>query len=124
MDAGVAAASPEESPDRELASLTRVAQVLRELPRERVSSSIKIRFAKGEYPMSEGTAAVPVGTGETKASAVHYQRPGLTAITPYHHRSGPAAQFIEFLKSAFEGVERMRMPAPDGFHHAREVANR
>jgi len=63
--------------------------------------------------MSEGTAAVPVGTGETKASAVHYQRPGLTAITPYIIVR-PAAQFIEFLKSAFEGVERMRMPAPDG----------
>ncbi len=71
--------------------------------------------------MSEGTAAVPVGTGETKASAVHYQRPGLTAITPYIIVR-PAAQFIEFLKSAFEGVERMRMPAPDGSIMHAEVA--
>jgi len=37
----------------------------------------------------------------------------LTGITPYIIVR-PAAQFIEFLKSAFEGVERMRMPASDG----------
>jgi len=111
---------PEESPDRELASLTRVAQVLRELPREEFRVALKSDLQR-RVSMSEGTAAVPVGTGETKASAVHYQRPGLTGITPYIIVR-PAAQFIEFLKSAFEGVERMRMPAPDGSIMHAEVA--
>jgi uncharacterized glyoxalase superfamily protein PhnB len=111
---------PEETPDRELASLTRVAQVLRELPREEFRVALKSDLQR-RASMSEGTAPVPVGTGETKASAVHYQRPGLTAITPYIIVR-PAAQFIEFLKSAFEGVERMRMPAPDASIMHAEVA--
>src|SRR5258707_14957052 len=70
--------------------------------------------------MNEGTASA-TGTREAKARAVHYQRPGLTAITPYIIVR-PAAQFIEFLKSAFEGTERMRMPAPDGSIMHAEVA--
>ncbi len=111
---------PEETPDRKLASLTRVAQVLRDLPREEFRVALKSDLQR-RASMSEGTAAVPVGAGETKASAVHYQRPGLTAITPYIIVR-PAAQFIEFLKSAFEGVERMRMPAPDGSIMHAEVA--
>jgi len=111
---------PEESPDRELASLARVAQVLRELPREEFRVALKSDLQR-RASMSEGAAAVPVGTGETKASAVHYQRPGLTGITPYIIVR-PAAQFIEFLKSAFEGVERMRMPASDGSIMHAEVA--
>src|SRR5260370_16873246 len=103
---------PEESPDRELASLARVAQVLRELPREEFRVALKSDLQR-RASMSEGAAAVPVGTGETKASAVHYQRPGLTGITPYI-LTRPAPQSLQLLKSAFEGVERMRMPAPDG----------
>jgi PhnB protein len=63
--------------------------------------------------MSEGTGAVPAGTGAAKGKAVSYQRPGLTAITPYIVVR-PAARFIEFLKAAFHATERMRMPAPDG----------
>jgi len=62
--------------------------------------------------MSEGTAATKT-TREAQVRAVHYQRPGLTSITPYIIVR-PAAQFIEFLKSVFDGIERMRMPAPDG----------
>ena len=62
--------------------------------------------------MSEGTGAA-AGAGEAQARAVPYQRPGLTSITPYVIVR-PAARFMEFLKSAFEGMERMRMPAPDG----------
>ena len=71
--------------------------------------------------MSEGAAASPARTGKAQAGAVHYQRPGLTSITPYIIVR-PAAQFIEFLKTAFEGVERMRMPAPDGSIMHAEVA--
>ncbi len=63
--------------------------------------------------MSEGTGAVPAGAADAKAKAAPYQRPGLTAITPYIVVR-PATQFIEFLKAAFHATERMRMPAPDG----------
>jgi PhnB protein len=71
--------------------------------------------------MSEGPAASAAGTGEVKAKAAHYQRPGLNSITPYIIVR-PATQFIEFLKSAFEGRERMRMPAPNGSIMHAEVA--
>lgn len=71
--------------------------------------------------MSDGTGASAAGKGEAWARGVHYLRPGLTAITPYIIVR-PAAQFIEFLKSAFAGVERMRMPAPDGSIMHAEVA--
>jgi PhnB protein len=48
-------------------------------------------------------------------------RPGLTSITPYIIVR-PAPQFMEFLKRAFDGIERMRMPAPDGSIMHAEVA--
>jgi PhnB protein len=70
--------------------------------------------------MNEGTAS-SARTGEAQAKAVHYLRPGLTAITPYIIVR-PAARFIEFLKTAFGGTERMRMPAPDGSIMHAEVA--
>jgi PhnB protein len=63
--------------------------------------------------MNEGTAPSSAKAGETKAIALGYQRPGLTAITPYIIVR-PAVQFIEFLKTAFGATEQMRMPAPDG----------
>ena len=74
--------------------------------------------------MSEGKATSAAGTGEAKAKTVQYQRPGLTAITPYIIVR-PAAQFIEFLKSSFDGVERMRMPTPEGsiMHAEVEIGN-
>jgi uncharacterized glyoxalase superfamily protein PhnB len=71
--------------------------------------------------MSEDTATSAAGTREAKAKAAHYQRPGLNSITPYIIVR-PATQFIEFLKSAFEGMERMRMPAPNGSIMHAEVA--
>jgi PhnB protein len=111
---------PEEAPDRNLPALTRVAQVLRELPREEFRETLKSDLKRRTF-MSEGNAGSAAGTGEAHARAVHYQRPGLTAITPYIIVR-PAAQFMEFLKSAFEGVERVRMPAPDGSIMHAEVA--
>ncbi len=108
---------PEKAPDHELASLARVAEVLRDLPREEFRAALKSDLQR-RASMSEGTAA---RTGEAKAKTVHYQRPGLTAITPYIIVRG-AAQFIEFLKSSFEGVERMSVPTPDGKIMHAEVA--
>jgi uncharacterized glyoxalase superfamily protein PhnB len=110
---------PEPAPDRDLASLTSVAQALRELPREEFRAALKSDLQR-RTPMSEGTAA-SAGTGEAQARAVHYQRPGLTSITPYIIVR-PAAQFMEFLKSAFDGIERMSMPTPSGSIMHAEVA--
>jgi len=111
---------PEEEPDRDLASLMRVAQVLRDLPREEFRAGLKSDLQR-RATMNEGTAGSATGKVKAQASAIHYQRPGLTSITPYIIVR-PAAQFIEFLKSAFEGTERMRMPAPDGSIMHAEVA--
>jgi uncharacterized glyoxalase superfamily protein PhnB len=97
---------PEEKPDRKLAALVRVAQALRELPREEFRAALRSNLQR-RTKMSEGTTAA--GT----AKEVYYLRPGLTSITPYIIVR-PAAQFMEFLKAAFGGVERLRMPAPDG----------
>ena len=101
---------PEKAPGRELTALVRVAQALRELPRKEFRAALKSDLQR-RGSMNEGTAA---GAGAAAAArALHYQRPGLTSITPYVIVRR-AAQFIEFLKMAFEGVERVRMPAPDG----------
>lgn len=108
---------PEEVPDPELASLTRVAQILRELPREEFRAALKSDLQR-RASMSEGTAAAAQTRGTKE---VHYMRPGRTSIIPYVIVR-PAARFMEFLKSAFEGVERMRMPAPDGSIMHAEVA--
>src|SRR6266478_4009312 len=111
---------PEEAPDLDLSALVRVAEGLRELPREEFRVALKSDLQR-RVSMNEGTAA---GTGEAKARAVHYQRPGLTSITPYIIVR-PAAQFIEFLKSAFAGIERLRMPTPGGLimHAEVEIGN-
>ena len=111
---------PEESPDPELASLTRVAQILRELPRVEFQAALKSDLQR-RASMSEGTAAAKAGAGEAQAKAVHYMRPGLTSITPYIIVRG-ATQFIEFLKTSFEATERMRVPTPDALIMHAEVA--
>src|SRR5437762_2558172 len=110
----------EKTPDRELASLARVAQELRDLPREEFRTALKSDLQRSAS-MGEGTGAAKAGTGEGQARIVHYMRPGLTAITPYIIVRG-AAQFIEFLKTSFEATERIRVPAPDGSIMHAEVA--
>lgn len=49
-----------------------------------------------------------------------YMRPGFTSVTPYLIVEG-AAQFIEFLKSAFAATERRRVSAPSGLIMHAEV---
>src|SRR5882762_4834837 len=67
--------------------------------------------------MNEGAAPSPAPA----KSEVHHMRPGFTSITPYIVIKG-AARFIEFLKAAFEGTERLRVPLPDGSLMHAEVA--
>src|SRR5260370_42679051 len=95
---------PEETPDRELASLTRVAQALRDLPREEFRVALKSDLQR-RASMSEGKAASAsaAGTGEAKAKTVHYQRPGLTAITPYIIVR-PPRHSMEFSNSSFHAL--------------------
>ncbi len=107
---------PEEKPDRSLAALTAVARELRLLPRVEFREALRSDLQR-RITMSEGSAA----SGTAPAPAVHYLRPGLTSITPYIIMN-KAGEFIEFLKAAFGGVERLRVPAPDGKIMHAEVA--
>jgi PhnB protein len=59
--------------------------------------------------MNEGSATSSAASAKTAP----YVRPGFNNIAPYILVSG-AARFIEFLKAAFEGTERIRVPRPDG----------
>jgi uncharacterized glyoxalase superfamily protein PhnB len=111
---------PEEAPDRNLAPLMRVAQVLRELPRQEFRATLKSDLQR-RATMNEGTAAASRAGTAAPARAAHYQRPGLTSITSYIIVRG-GAQFLEFLKTAFKGVEQMRVPTPDGLIMHAEVA--
>lgn len=67
--------------------------------------------------MNEGAAPSPAPA----KSELHYMRPGFSSITPYIVIHG-AAQFIDFLKAAFAGTERLRVPLPDGSLMHAEVA--
>ena len=109
----------EKAPDRELVPLMRVAQALRELPRKEFRAALRSDLQR-RGSMNEGTAASGAGAAAA-ARALHYQRPGLTSITPYIIVRG-ATQFLKFLKAAFKGVEQMRMPTPDGLIMHAEVA--
>ena len=101
---------PEKSPHREVAPLLSIARELRFLPREEFRATLKSDLQRrASMSLNQGiesSAAAP-------AKAVHYMRPGFTSITPYVIVNG-ATQFIDFLKNAFDGVERLRVPAPDG----------
>lgn len=59
--------------------------------------------------MTEGSAASKAGSRQLP----HFVRPGFNNIAPYIVVEG-AARLIDFLKAAFGGVERIRVPQPDG----------
>jgi uncharacterized glyoxalase superfamily protein PhnB len=59
--------------------------------------------------MNEGTAK----SSEASAKLPPFVRPGFNNIAPYIVVNG-AAILIEFLKTAFQGSERLRVPRPDG----------
>ena len=108
----------EALPHRNLAPLAAVARELRYLPREEFRSTLKSNLQRrASMSANEGTQSSAVAP----AKAAHYMRPGFTSITPYIIVND-AARFLEFLKSAFDGVERLRVPAPDGTLMHSEVA--
>lgn len=109
---------PEQSPHRDVAPLLSIARELRFLPRQEFRATLKSDLQRrASMSLNQGiesSAAAP-------AKVVHYMRPGFTSITPYIIVN-EASQFIDFLKNAFDGVERLRVPAPDGTLMHSEVA--
>lgn len=69
-------------------------------------------------PAGRKMTAVP---GKEEAKSVGYIREGFHTLTPYMIVRG-AAEFIEFLKEAFDATERLRVPAPGGKIMHAEVA--
>jgi uncharacterized glyoxalase superfamily protein PhnB len=59
--------------------------------------------------MNEGTAK----SSEASAKLPSFVRPGFGNIAPYIVVNG-AGKFIEFLKTSFQGTERLRVARPDG----------
>jgi len=53
------------------------------------------------------------GTAKSSSTLPPFVRPGFNNIAPYMVVDG-ADKFIEFLKSAFQATERLRVPRPDG----------
>jgi PhnB protein len=104
---------PEQRPSPALPALLRVAVVLRDLPRPEFRFQLKSALQR-RTTMNEAVAPSP-------EKMVHFMRPGFTSITPYILVNG-GARFIDFLKSAFNGVERLRVPMPDGKLMHAEVA--
>jgi PhnB protein len=66
--------------------------------------------------MNEATAPAP-----ENSRTAPFRRPGFNNIAPYFLVRG-AARFLDFLISAFEATERVRVPRPDGSIMHAEVA--
>jgi uncharacterized glyoxalase superfamily protein PhnB len=98
---------PEPAPSPALAQLMPIARALRDLPRPDFKSALKSKL-QWRSSMNEAAAPAP----ESSATAP-FRRPGFPNIAPYILVNG-AAKFMEFLVSAFQGTERIRVPKPDG----------
>jgi PhnB protein len=106
---------PEPSPSLAMAQLMPIARALRDLPRPDFKAALKSDLQRRTI-MSEAAAPSPV-----PAKPTHFRRPNFPNIAPYFLVGG-APQFIDFLVSAFEGAEHIRVPRPDGSIMHAEVA--
>jgi len=98
---------PEAQTSPALAQLMPIARALRDLPRPDFKAALKSDLQRRTI-MSEAAAPSPV-----PAKPPQFRRPNFPNIAPYFLVGG-APQFIDFLLSAFEGAERIRVPRPDG----------
>jgi PhnB protein len=98
---------PEPNPDPALAQLMPTARALRDLPRPDFKSALKSDLQR-RTTMNEASAPAP-----ESPRTVHFRRPGFNNIAPYFLVNG-APKFMEFLVSAFEATEGIRVPRPDG----------
>jgi PhnB protein len=109
--------APEERANRSVLQLMSLAEALRELPRPDFKESLKSDLQR-RATMSEGSAA---STGVSARTTPAYMREGFNNISPYILVNG-ADRFMEFLKTTFQGTERIRVPRPDGSMMHGEVA--
>jgi PhnB protein len=98
-----------------IAALVSLVRPLRALPRPDFKAALKSDLQR-RTSMKEATAP---STASTKSA--QFRRPNFPNIAPYFLVKG-APQFVDFLVSAFEGTERIRVPRPDGSIMHGEVA--
>ena len=117
IDALLVALQPESEPHTStaLAQLMPIARALSLLPRPAFKLALKSDLQR-RTRMNEATAPAP-----ESPRAAQFRRPNFPNIAPYFLVGG-APQFIDFLVSAFEGAERIRVPRPDGSIMHAEVA--
>ncbi len=97
-----------ESRAGDLNQLMAIAGMLRDMPRPDFKAALKSDLQRSTSVKE--AIAPPLAPPVAKRTFVG---PGFNNIAPYILVNG-AASFIEFLKSAFHGVERIRVPKPDG----------
>jgi uncharacterized glyoxalase superfamily protein PhnB len=113
----LAASQPVPAPNSNatVARLVPLVRVLRALPRPEFKAALKSDLQRRTI-MNEATAASPA-----PSTTPHFRRANFPNIAPYFLVNG-APKFIDFLVSAFEGTERIRVPRPDGSIMHAEVA--
>src|SRR5260370_3026636 len=102
---------PERHPSPVLAQLMPIARALHHLPRPDFKGALK----------SDLQRRTTVNEAAAPSKSTQFRRPNFPNIAPYFLVNG-APQFIDFLVSAFEGAERIRVPRPDGSIMHAEVA--
>jgi uncharacterized glyoxalase superfamily protein PhnB len=98
---------PEPNPSPAVVQLIPIARALRDLPRPDFKAALKSDLQR-RITMNEATAPAP----ESSRTA-RFRRPNFPNISLYFLVNG-APKFIDFLVSAFEGTERIRVPRSDG----------
>jgi PhnB protein len=117
VDALLVALQPgtEPKPSSAVVRLMPIARALRDLPRPDFKAALKSDLQR-RTTMNEAAAPSPAPARPTQ-----FRRPNFPNIAPYFLVNG-GPQFIDFLVSAFEGTERIRVPRPDGSIMHAEVA--
>jgi PhnB protein len=106
---------PEPNSHPRIAALVSLVRSLRAMPRPEFKAALKSELQRR---ISMKPAAVP---SPAPPRAVQFRRPNFPNIAPYFLVDG-APRFIDFLVAAFEGIERIRVPRPDGSIMHAEVA--
>jgi PhnB protein len=106
---------PEANPQPKIAALVSLEPSLRAMPRPEFKAALKSELQR-RISMKE--AAAP---SQASSTATQFRRPNFPNIAPYFLVE-EAPQFIDFLVAAFEGIERIRVPRPDGSIMHGEVA--
>jgi hypothetical protein len=106
---------PEPNSHPRIAALVSLVRSLRAMPRPEFKAALKSELQRR---ISMKQAAVP---SPAPPRAVPFRRPNFPNIAPYF-LVDRAPRFIDFLVAAFEGIERIRVPRPDGSIMHAEVA--